>query len=93
MFYLNDYLTCKKGEEVKGTFKMVPNERNNRDMDFNIKIEFNVSRVLCDWIVEIIFISIKDAIYKKKMVLIYFAKGFDFFRLFIFLSSFISEIN
>ena len=83
MFYLNDYLTCKKGEEVKGTFKMVPNERNNRDMDFNIKIEFNVSRVLCDWIVEIIFISIKDAIFKKKMVLIYFATVFDIFRLFI----------
>merc|ERR1719354_177325 len=41
VFYLNDYLTCKKGEEVKGTFKMVPNERNNRDMDFNVKIEFN----------------------------------------------------
>ncbi len=46
MFYLNDYLTCKKGEEVKGTFKMVPNERNNRDMDFNVKIEFNVSKSL-----------------------------------------------
>ena len=58
MFYLNDYLTCKKGEEVKGTFKMVPNERNNRDMDFNIKIEFNVSKVLCDWIVEFFYFLI-----------------------------------
>jgi len=41
VFYLNDYLTCKKGEEVRGTFKMVPNERNKRDMDFNVTLEFN----------------------------------------------------
>jgi protein arginine N-methyltransferase 1 len=41
VFYLNDYLTCKKGEEVRGTFKMVPNERNKRDMDFNVSLEFN----------------------------------------------------
>jgi len=41
VFYLQDYLTCKKGEEVRGTFKMTPNERNNRDMDFDVTINFN----------------------------------------------------
>jgi len=41
VFYLNEYLTCKKGEEVKGRFKMVPNTRNKRDMDFDVSIEFN----------------------------------------------------
>lgn len=41
VFYLNDYLTCKKGEEVRGTFKMVPNDRNKRDMDFSVKIDFS----------------------------------------------------
>jgi len=41
VFYLQDYMTCKKGEELKGTFKMMPNERNNRDMDFEIGVEFN----------------------------------------------------
>jgi len=41
VFYLQDYLTCKKGEELSGTFKMTPNERNVRDMDFEIGIEFN----------------------------------------------------
>lgn len=40
VFYLNDYLTCKKGEEVRGTFKMTPNSRNKRDMDFEINVEF-----------------------------------------------------
>jgi protein arginine N-methyltransferase 1 len=41
VFYLNDYLTCKKGEEVRGVFKMTPNNRNNRDMDFELSLEFN----------------------------------------------------
>jgi len=41
VFYLQDYLTCKKGEELRGTFKMTPNERNNRDMDFEISVNFN----------------------------------------------------
>ena len=48
VFYLQDYLTCKKGEEVRGTFKMTPNERNNRDMDFDITVNFNVRKsVIC----------------------------------------------
>ncbi|KAM7364117.1 arginine methyltransferase 1 isoform 1-T1 [Cochliomyia hominivorax] len=40
VFYLDEYLTVKKGEEIKGTFKMKPNERNNRDLDFNIEVHF-----------------------------------------------------
>ncbi|XP_014100865.1 protein arginine N-methyltransferase 1 [Bactrocera oleae] len=40
VFYLDDYLTVKKGEEIVGTFKMKPNERNNRDLDFVIDVQF-----------------------------------------------------
>jgi len=40
VFYLNEYLTVKTGEEIFGTFSMKPNERNNRDLDFNIELEF-----------------------------------------------------
>ena len=42
MFYLEDYLTSKKGEEVTGTFTMKPNVRNVRDLDFEISIKFEV---------------------------------------------------
>jgi len=41
VFYLNEYLTCKKGEDVKGRFKMMPNSRNKRDMDFEVDIDFS----------------------------------------------------
>jgi len=41
VFYLDEYLTCKKGEEVNGVFKMKPNTRNVRDLDFEISIDFN----------------------------------------------------
>lgn len=40
VFYFDDYITAKKGEEVFGTFSMHPNEKNNRDLDFKIKINF-----------------------------------------------------
>ena len=40
MFYLEDYLTSKKGEEVTGTFTMKPNQRNVRDLDFEITVNF-----------------------------------------------------
>jgi len=40
VFYLEDYLTSKKGEEVTGTFTMKPNVRNVRDLDFEISIKF-----------------------------------------------------
>ena len=41
VFYLDDYLTCKKGDEVTGVFSMKPNTRNIRDLDFEIKVDFN----------------------------------------------------
>ncbi|XP_054264862.1 protein arginine N-methyltransferase 1-like [Macrosteles quadrilineatus] len=40
VFYLNDYLTVKKNEEIYGSFAMKPNQRNNRDLDFTIEIDF-----------------------------------------------------
>jgi len=40
VFYLNDYITCKKGDEVLGTFKLKPNERNIRDLDIEIDVDF-----------------------------------------------------
>jgi len=40
VFYLDDYLTCKKGEEVTGVFQMKPNTRNIRDLDFEISVNF-----------------------------------------------------
>jgi len=40
VFYLDDYMTVKKGEEITGMFKMKPNERNNRDLDFVIEVDF-----------------------------------------------------
>jgi len=40
VFYLDDYLTCKKGEEVTGVFQMKPNTRNVRDLDFEISVNF-----------------------------------------------------
>lgn len=41
VFYLDDHITAKKGEEVIGTFSMHPNEKNNRDLDFGIKVTFD----------------------------------------------------
>ena len=41
-FYLHDYLTCKKGEEIYGVFKMVTNPRNRKDLDFEINVDFQV---------------------------------------------------
>ncbi|XP_066276058.1 protein arginine N-methyltransferase 1-like isoform X1 [Branchiostoma lanceolatum] len=40
VFYMEDYLTVKRGEEIYGTFNMRPNKRNNRDLDFSIDVEF-----------------------------------------------------
>lgn len=40
VFYFDDYMTVKKGEEITGSFSMKPNQRNNRDLDFSIDIEF-----------------------------------------------------
>jgi len=40
VFYLEEYLTVKKGEEVYGVFRMKPNTRNARDLDFEIDVDF-----------------------------------------------------
>lgn len=40
VFYFDDYMTVKKGENIFGTFKMKPNAKNNRDLDFTIDIQF-----------------------------------------------------
>jgi len=40
VFYLEDYITAKQGESVTGSFAMKPNDRNNRDLDFDISVEF-----------------------------------------------------
>merc|ERR1712226_711061 len=40
VFYMEDAITAKKGEEIYGVFRMKPNERNKRDMDFEIDIDF-----------------------------------------------------
>merc|ERR1711992_428323 len=40
VFYLDEYITAKKGEEIFGMFKMTPNTRNKRDLDFEIDIDF-----------------------------------------------------
>jgi len=40
VFYLEDYIVCKKGEHVTGNFKMKPNTRNVRDLDFEMSIDF-----------------------------------------------------
>ncbi|PIO30573.1 hypothetical protein AB205_0129480, partial [Aquarana catesbeiana] len=40
VFYMEDYLTVKTGEEIFGTISMKPNAKNNRDLDFTIDIDF-----------------------------------------------------
>jgi protein arginine N-methyltransferase 1 len=41
VFYLNDYATVRKGEIVEGEFSLRQNSRNNRDLDFVIKVDFD----------------------------------------------------
>lgn len=40
VFYFDKDLTVKRGEEVCGTFGLRQNDRNNRDIDFTISIDF-----------------------------------------------------
>uniref|UniRef100_H2MRW5 type I protein arginine methyltransferase n=2 Tax=Oryzias latipes TaxID=8090 RepID=H2MRW5_ORYLA len=40
VFYLEDYLTVKSGEEIFGTISMKPNVKNNRDLDFTVDVDF-----------------------------------------------------
>merc|ERR1712008_241642 len=39
-FNVEDYLTCVKGEELYGKFRLRPNDRNVRDLDLEVDIEF-----------------------------------------------------
>jgi len=41
VFYFDDYLTVKAGEEVYGVISLRPNKRNNRDLDFTIDLDFH----------------------------------------------------
>merc|ERR1719447_1595895 len=40
VFYLEEYLTCVKGEEVYGVFRLKPNDRNVRDLDIEVDVDF-----------------------------------------------------
>jgi len=40
VFYLKDTITVKNGEVISGDFTMEPNKRNKRDLDINLKYEF-----------------------------------------------------
>jgi len=40
VFYLNEVLSVKKGEEIKGEFMCKPNEKNPRDLDISISYKF-----------------------------------------------------
>jgi len=40
VFYMEEAITARKGEEIYGVFRMKPNNRNKRDMDFEIDIDF-----------------------------------------------------
>lgn len=40
VFYFEDSLTVKKGEEITGVFLLKPNDRNSRDLDFTIDVDF-----------------------------------------------------
>lgn len=41
IFYFKDYLTVKRGDEIFGVFSCSPNDRNQRDLDFEIEFDFN----------------------------------------------------
>jgi protein arginine N-methyltransferase 1 len=40
VFYLEDVLSMKKGEELKGEFSCKPNDKNPRDLDISINYKF-----------------------------------------------------
>jgi len=39
-FYLRDYITCKKGEEIYGQFKMEHNHANKKELNIEICVDF-----------------------------------------------------
>ncbi|XP_060135011.1 protein arginine N-methyltransferase 8 isoform X4 [Zootoca vivipara] len=40
VFYLEDYLTVRRGEELYGSISIKPNENNVRDLDFTVDLDF-----------------------------------------------------
>uniref|UniRef100_A0A8C5M596 type I protein arginine methyltransferase n=1 Tax=Leptobrachium leishanense TaxID=445787 RepID=A0A8C5M596_9ANUR len=40
VFYMEDYLTVRRGEELYGTISMKPNANNIRDLDFTVELDF-----------------------------------------------------
>ncbi|KAJ3038618.1 hypothetical protein HDV00_000462 [Rhizophlyctis rosea] len=40
VFYLEDQIAVKKGETIRGTFKLAPNKTNERDQDISIQYSF-----------------------------------------------------
>ena len=40
VFYLKDTITVSAGEEIKGTISSGPNDRNPRDLDISVSLEF-----------------------------------------------------
>lgn len=43
VFYLNDVLSMKKGEEIKGEFSCRPSKKNHRELDISISYNFTGS--------------------------------------------------
>ncbi|RWS27135.1 protein arginine N-methyltransferase PRMT1-like protein [Leptotrombidium deliense] len=49
VFYFDESLTCKRNEQIAGTFTMKPNKNNKRDLDFEIYVDFQGQlSELCD---------------------------------------------
>lgn len=46
VFYMEESITVKRNEQICGSFSVTPNERNNRDLDFKIRVKFHGE--LCD---------------------------------------------
>ncbi|XP_052436636.1 protein arginine N-methyltransferase 8-B isoform X3 [Carassius gibelio] len=46
VFYLDDYLTVRRGEEILGSITVKPNENNECDLDFTFELDFKGQ--LCD---------------------------------------------
>ncbi|XP_023666615.1 protein arginine N-methyltransferase 8-B isoform X3 [Paramormyrops kingsleyae] len=40
VFYLEEYLTVRRGEEIIGSIAVKPNEKNVRDLDFTFELDF-----------------------------------------------------
>ncbi len=41
VFYLEEAVTVKKNEAMTGTFAVMPNKRNERDLDFAVAVQFH----------------------------------------------------